>query len=192
VGRTPAVGDLPRQAAMKFQSMVNANGQRWPEGWVKGVGFASLSDDPGEEHPLLEFGTAYIRRLTSAGPDTQTRSRRMRSRTWRSNGRSAARRSWCRPEELCRGRGGARRRRVGVSTSSRPPSLRPTCGRASGGRDEVDNGLGERQGGSPEGSVRRLVVLRAAAAPSARKRFRNSGGHRTQEDAPDHAVIDAG
>ena len=26
-----------------------------------------------DEHPLLDFGTAYVRRLTSTGPDTQTR-----------------------------------------------------------------------------------------------------------------------
>ncbi len=61
-----------RRAALKFQSLVDASGQRWPEGWVKGVGFATL-DDEVEEHPLLEFGTAYVRRLTSTGPDTQTR-----------------------------------------------------------------------------------------------------------------------
>ncbi len=61
-----------RRAALKFQSLVDANGQRWPEGWVKGVGFATLAEEV-EEHPLLEFGTAYVRRLTSTGPDTQTR-----------------------------------------------------------------------------------------------------------------------
>ncbi len=61
-----------RRAALKFQSLVDANGQRWPEGWVKGVGFATLADEV-EEHPLLEFGTTYVRRLTSTGPDTQTR-----------------------------------------------------------------------------------------------------------------------
>lgn len=60
------------RAALKFQSLVDANGQRWPEGWVKGVGFATMADDV-VEHPLLEFGSAYVRRLTSTGPDTQTR-----------------------------------------------------------------------------------------------------------------------
>jgi len=29
--------------------------------------------EPVEEHPLLEFGTAYVRRLTNAAPDTRTR-----------------------------------------------------------------------------------------------------------------------
>ena len=61
-----------RRAALKFQSLVDANGQRWPEGWVKGVGFATLVDEV-EEHPLLDYGTTYVRRLTSTGPDTQTR-----------------------------------------------------------------------------------------------------------------------
>lgn len=61
-----------RRAALKFQSLVDANGQRWPEGWVNRVGFATLADDV-DEHPLLDFGTAYVRRLTSTGPDTQTR-----------------------------------------------------------------------------------------------------------------------
>jgi site-specific recombinase XerC len=64
-----------RRAALKFRSLVDVNGQRWPEGWVKGVGFATVAEDvePPPEHPLLEFGTAYVRRLTSAGPDTQTK-----------------------------------------------------------------------------------------------------------------------
>ena len=61
-----------RRAALKFQSLVDANGQRWPEGWVKGVGFATVEDDV-EEHRLEEFAAAYVRRLTSTGPDTQTR-----------------------------------------------------------------------------------------------------------------------
>ncbi len=62
-----------RKMALKFQVMVDANGQRWPEGWVKGVGFQEVAEEPSSEHLLLDFGTAYIRRLTSAGPDTQTR-----------------------------------------------------------------------------------------------------------------------
>ena len=66
---------VDHRAALKFVSLVDANGQRWPEGWVKGVGFATVVEDvePAPEHPLLEFGTAYVRRLTNTGPDTQTR-----------------------------------------------------------------------------------------------------------------------
>jgi integrase len=62
-----------RRAALKFVALVDAAGQRWPDGWVKGVGFGEAPEEPAEEHPLLEFGTAYVRRLTSAGPDTQTK-----------------------------------------------------------------------------------------------------------------------
>jgi integrase len=62
-----------RRAALKFVALVDAAGQRWPDGWVKGVGFGEAPEDPAPEHPLLEFGTAYVRRLTSAGPDTQTK-----------------------------------------------------------------------------------------------------------------------
>jgi integrase len=62
------------RAALKFRALVDANGQRWPDGWIKGVGFGAVpEDEPVAEHPLLEFGTAYVRRLTSAGPDTQTK-----------------------------------------------------------------------------------------------------------------------
>ena len=60
-----------RRAAAKFQAQVEANGHRWPEGWVKGVGFATRVPTA-DEVPLVEFGTAHIRRLTKAGPHTQT------------------------------------------------------------------------------------------------------------------------
>lgn len=60
-----------RRPAAKFQAQVEANGHRWPEGWVKGVGFADQARFA-DEIPLLEFGTAHIRRLTKAGPHTQT------------------------------------------------------------------------------------------------------------------------
>ncbi len=63
-----------RRAALKFQSQVESMGHRWPEGWVKGWGFRAPDEDiEAAGHPLLEFGTAYVRRLTSVGPDTQSR-----------------------------------------------------------------------------------------------------------------------
>jgi integrase len=64
-----------RKSALKFAALVDANGHRWPDGWVKGYGFAAPRepDEPAPEHPLLEFGTDYIRRLTDAGPDTQSK-----------------------------------------------------------------------------------------------------------------------
>ncbi|HEX7353851.1 MAG TPA: site-specific integrase [Mycobacteriales bacterium] len=61
-----------RRSALKFAALVDAADQRWPDGWVKGVGFGE-APEPAEEHPLLAFGIAYVRRLTSTGPDTQTK-----------------------------------------------------------------------------------------------------------------------
>jgi integrase len=62
-----------RRFALKFRAMVDAAGQAWPEGWVKGVGLAVVRPEPADVHPLSEYGAAYVRRLTSAGPDTQSR-----------------------------------------------------------------------------------------------------------------------
>jgi integrase len=65
-----------RRKALKFQALVESNHHLWPEGWVKGWGFGaspSAVDAAGARTLLEEFGTAYVRRLTSAGPDTQTR-----------------------------------------------------------------------------------------------------------------------
>ena len=64
-----------RRFALKFQAMVDAAGQEWPEGWVKGVGLTVVEPEPAEvvTHPLADFGADYVRRLTSAGPDTQSR-----------------------------------------------------------------------------------------------------------------------
>jgi integrase len=63
-----------RRVALKFQAMAEANGHRWPDGWVKGFGFATApADGLQDETPFLDFGTDYVRRLTSAAPDTQTK-----------------------------------------------------------------------------------------------------------------------
>jgi integrase len=65
-----------RKQALKFQALVEAHHHLWPEGWVKGWGFGGVPvavEAAGGHTPLLRFGTAYVRRLTSAGPDTQTR-----------------------------------------------------------------------------------------------------------------------
>lgn len=65
-----------KKHALRFQALVEAHHHLWPDGWVKGWGFqpppASV-EETGAHTPLLRFGTAYVRRLTSAGPDTQTR-----------------------------------------------------------------------------------------------------------------------
>jgi integrase len=63
-----------RRAAAKFQAQVEANGHLWPDGWAKGWGFRTpptLPEEPTAD-VLLDFGTAYVRRLTSVGPDTQS------------------------------------------------------------------------------------------------------------------------
>ena len=65
-----------KKAALKFAALVDASGQHWPDGWVKGHGFLAPppeAEAPPPEHDLFEFGSAYVRRLTSVGPATQTR-----------------------------------------------------------------------------------------------------------------------
>jgi integrase len=64
-----------RRAAAKFQAQVEACGHQWPDGWVKGVGYAVITTDETatDQLPLATFSAEYVRRLTSTGPDTQTR-----------------------------------------------------------------------------------------------------------------------
>jgi integrase len=62
-----------RRIALKFQAMVEANGHRWPDGWVKGFGFATKPDEAQDEILFLDFASDYVRRLTSTAPDTQTK-----------------------------------------------------------------------------------------------------------------------
>jgi integrase len=63
-----------KKQALKFQALVEAHAHRWPDGWVKGWGLAPLpAAQPLGLTPLAAFGASYVRRLTSAGPYTQTR-----------------------------------------------------------------------------------------------------------------------
>jgi hypothetical protein len=65
-----------RRSAVKFAGLVDAAEHAWPEGWVKGYGFApppAPEPDRGADQLLADFGAAYVRRLTGAGPDTQSR-----------------------------------------------------------------------------------------------------------------------
>jgi integrase len=64
-----------RRAAAKFQVQVEACWQQWPDGWVKGLGFVTIpAEEPvAAEHVLADFAKDYVRRLTSTGPDTQTK-----------------------------------------------------------------------------------------------------------------------
>jgi integrase len=58
----------------RFKADVEAYDHAWPDGWVKGHGYIRAGEDspPAGVHPLAAYGLAYIRRLTSAGPDTQS------------------------------------------------------------------------------------------------------------------------
>jgi integrase len=63
-----------RKQALRFQALVEAHGHRWPDGWVKGWGLGVVPPaDPAGLTPFGDFGAAYVKRLTSAGPYTQTR-----------------------------------------------------------------------------------------------------------------------
>ena len=63
-----------KKQALMFQALVEAHGHRWPDGWVKGWGLAPVpAAEPLGLTPLGAFGSTYVRRLTSAGPYTQTR-----------------------------------------------------------------------------------------------------------------------
>ncbi|MER7833522.1 site-specific integrase [Streptomyces sp. NPDC095602] len=65
---TEIFGD--EDSAADFKKLVEAHGNKWPYGWVKGKGFVEPDDDP-DDPPLLEFAARYIDRLT--GIDDRTR-----------------------------------------------------------------------------------------------------------------------
>ena len=58
-GEREGSGRFARQAdAGRFRRDVDLAGQRWPDGWVKGVGYAT--EEPAEPS-LVEFGRGYVR-----------------------------------------------------------------------------------------------------------------------------------
>ncbi|GED89360.1 hypothetical protein [Streptomyces sp. 6-11-2] len=57
-------------AANQFKKLVDAHGQQWPPGWVKGKGFVEEPTAPGDM-PLLAWAHRYVDRLT--GIDERTR-----------------------------------------------------------------------------------------------------------------------
>lgn len=66
---------VDRRAATKFKADVEAFDHAWPDGWVKGYGYRPAgagADASSGVHPLRAYGLAYIRRLTSVGPSTQS------------------------------------------------------------------------------------------------------------------------
>jgi integrase len=56
--------------ATEFKKLVDAHGQRWPAGWVKGKGFVEEATVDGDM-PLTEWAHRYVDRLT--GIDERTR-----------------------------------------------------------------------------------------------------------------------
>lgn len=56
--------------AEQFKKLVDAHGQQWPPGWVKGRGFVEPDTDP-DDVPFTNWATRYVDRLT--GIDERTR-----------------------------------------------------------------------------------------------------------------------
>ncbi|HEU0130944.1 MAG TPA: site-specific integrase [Mycobacteriales bacterium] len=64
-----------RQEARDFALDVEAAGHQWPAGWVRGVGYVRLADEPAaapEPHRLLDFGREFVAQRTGIGPDTRS------------------------------------------------------------------------------------------------------------------------
>ncbi|MEU2510502.1 tyrosine-type recombinase/integrase [Streptomyces syringium] len=58
------------ESAEQFKKLVDAHGQHWPHGWVRGQGFVEEPAVPGDR-PFVEWALRYVRRLT--GIDERTR-----------------------------------------------------------------------------------------------------------------------
>ena len=59
-----------------FKRMVDAAGQRWPHGWVKGEGFVRPADvvDPLTRPPTFdEIGEEYVRQIVDLSPGQRKR-----------------------------------------------------------------------------------------------------------------------
>ncbi|UXY27738.1 site-specific integrase [Streptomyces sp. HUAS TT20] len=54
----------------QFKALVEAHGNKWPHGWVKGHGFVETPPTPGDV-PFVDYATRYVGRLT--GIDDRTR-----------------------------------------------------------------------------------------------------------------------
>jgi integrase len=64
-----------RSQAREFQRDVEAVGDRWPEGWVKGFGYRkALVEEPSiSDQPFLAFAMQCVRDKTGIQPDTRQR-----------------------------------------------------------------------------------------------------------------------
>ncbi len=61
--------------AVRFRRDVDDAGQRWPDGWIKGVGYRS-GDEDGAADPaptFVDYGRTYVRDLTGITPATRHR-----------------------------------------------------------------------------------------------------------------------
>ncbi|MFF7259528.1 tyrosine-type recombinase/integrase [Streptomyces sp. NPDC008159] len=56
--------------AAQFKALVEAHGNKWPHGWVKGRGFVEPEENP-DDAPLMPYADRYVDRLT--GVDIRTR-----------------------------------------------------------------------------------------------------------------------
>lgn len=60
-----------------FKSMVEAAGNRWPEGWIKGHGFIRVHDDEQQQEaasrPLRDVGLDYIDQIVACSPGQRKR-----------------------------------------------------------------------------------------------------------------------
>lgn len=61
--------------AEEFRRLVEAHGNKWPFGWVRGKGFVEPEEDP-DDTPLLAWGRRYVDRLTGVEKRTKKDYRR--------------------------------------------------------------------------------------------------------------------
>jgi len=63
-------GDEGKDQAAQFRKLVEAHGNQWPYGWVRGKGFVEPEENP-DDVPLMTYANRYVDRLT--GVDVRTR-----------------------------------------------------------------------------------------------------------------------
>jgi integrase len=64
-----------RSAALRFKRDVELAGNRWPDGWIKGVGYRNdlLAEPPVADQTFLAFAMQCVRDKTGIQPDTRQR-----------------------------------------------------------------------------------------------------------------------
>jgi integrase len=61
-----------RRGALRFQSEVEAAGNRWPEGWVRGYGYGAAPDLPSSTD-FETYGLAYVAQIVELTPGQRAR-----------------------------------------------------------------------------------------------------------------------